>query len=115
MKAGDIVLFKFPQTNLSEGKLRPALAITKLPGEYDDWLICMITTKKRQSRSVYDEIIEKSSQEFKRSGLKSESVIRITRLAVVNQGILLGSIGNVSNTLLGRVRKNLSHWINPPE
>ena len=39
VKEGHVVLFRFPQTDLKEGKLRPALVIKKLPGEYDDWLI----------------------------------------------------------------------------
>lgn len=37
--AGQITLFHFPQTNLQEGKLRPALIIGQLPGSFDDWLI----------------------------------------------------------------------------
>lgn len=37
MKAtGKVVLFRFLQTNLEEGKLRPALLLAKIPGEYDD-------------------------------------------------------------------------------
>lgn len=44
-QAGQIVLFRFPQTNLEEGKLRPALLLGKLPGPYDDWLICMISSQ----------------------------------------------------------------------
>lgn len=111
MKAGKIVLFKFPQTDLEEGKLRPALVITKLPGNYDDWLICMISTKKHQFHSKYDELLLENSEEFKLSGLKSESIIRSTRLAVVNNDILLGSIGNISDKLLNRIRVNLSDWI----
>ena len=35
-QAGQIVLFKFPKVDLEEGKLRPVLLISKLPGEYDD-------------------------------------------------------------------------------
>jgi hypothetical protein len=38
-RAGQIVLFRFPRTDLGEGKLRPALLLGRLPGEYDDWLI----------------------------------------------------------------------------
>lgn len=113
MKPGKIVLFKFPQTDFTEGKLRPALVIEKLPGDYDDWLICMISTKKDQYQSGYDEIISKNSAEFKNTGLKEESIIRTTRLAVVNEGILIGSIGNITNDLLDKIRKNLSAWINP--
>jgi len=44
-QAGQIVLFRFPQTDLEEGKLRPALLLGRLPGEYDDWLICMISSQ----------------------------------------------------------------------
>jgi mRNA interferase MazF len=42
-KAGQIVLFEFPQTDLVAGKPRPALMIAKLPGGYEDWLICMVS------------------------------------------------------------------------
>lgn len=38
---GQIVLFRFPQTDQTEGKLRPALVLRRLPGKFDDWLICM--------------------------------------------------------------------------
>lgn len=43
-KVGQIIIFQFPHTDLTEGKLRPALLLAKLPGEYDDWLICMISS-----------------------------------------------------------------------
>lgn len=35
-KAGQIILFKFPQANLKIGKLRPALLLAALPNSYDD-------------------------------------------------------------------------------
>ena len=44
-KGGQLVLFRFPQTDLEEGKLRPALLLAKVPGEYDDGLICMISSR----------------------------------------------------------------------
>ena len=40
IEEGQIVLFRFPQTDLRDGKHRPALVIRKVPGDYDDWLIC---------------------------------------------------------------------------
>jgi len=49
-RAGQVVLFRFPRTDLGEGKLRPALLLGKLPGEYDDWLICMISSQMRHYR-----------------------------------------------------------------
>ncbi|MEB3308797.1 MAG: hypothetical protein VKJ02_01030 [Snowella sp.] len=36
MKSGDIVLIRFPQTDLKPGKLRPALGIAISPSRYPD-------------------------------------------------------------------------------
>lgn len=36
-QAGQMVLFRFPQTDLEQGKL-PALLLAKSPGEYDGLL-----------------------------------------------------------------------------
>ena len=38
-KEGQIVLFRFPNTDYTEAKLRPAVLIKKVPGEHNDWLI----------------------------------------------------------------------------
>ena len=83
--AGQIVLFKFPQTDLTIGKLRPALLIKPLSNSYDDWLVCMISTKTGQELIGLDEIIAPNNQDFKQTGLKSESVFRVSRLAVVSE------------------------------
>jgi len=53
-----LVLFRFPQTDQSAGKLRPALVLRKLPGLYDDWLICMISSQLSQRVDGMDEIID---------------------------------------------------------
>ncbi|MCQ3979115.1 MAG: hypothetical protein DPW09_37315 [Anaerolineae bacterium] len=31
-KSGQVILFQFPQTNMAQGKLRPAILLGKLPG-----------------------------------------------------------------------------------
>ena len=49
---GQIVLFNFPQTDQKIGKLRPALVLRRLPGRFDDWLICMISSQLHQQQRV---------------------------------------------------------------
>lgn len=49
---GQIVLLRFPQTNKMEGKLRPALVIRQLPVQYDDWLICMVSSQIDQKYPI---------------------------------------------------------------
>jgi len=110
-KPGQVVLFRFPQTDLEGGKLRPALLLGKLPDEYDDWLICMISSQTRQYIPGFDEIVQEGDPDYIQSGLKLPSVIRIGRLAVVEGDILLGSIGKISTTRLKLIKERLSSWL----
>lgn len=110
-EAGQVVVFRFPQTDLEEGKLRPALLLGKLPGGYEDWLICMISSQTRQYMAGFDEIVQENDEDFGASGLKVTSVVRVGRLAVVSGEILIGAIGQVSRERLSRVKKHLSDWL----
>jgi len=111
IQEGSIVLFRFPQTDQSRGKLRPALVLRKLPGKYDDWLICMISTQLAQQVDGLDEQIREDDQDFKNSGLKVPSLFRVSRLAVVEESIFLGMIGSISRARLSRIKTVLSDWI----
>jgi len=110
-KAGQVVVFRFPQTDLAEGKLRPALLLGQLPGEYDDWLICMISSQIQHYIKGFDELVRENDEDFEQSGLKVTSVIRAARLAVVSGSILLGAIGQISRERLERVRQNIAKWL----
>lgn len=111
IQEGQIVLFKFPQTNQTAGKLRPALVIRKLPILHDDWLICMVSSQLYQKVPEFDEIIKNEDADFLQSGLKTTSIIRIARLAVVNKSVLLGSIGNIGAERLVSIKRKLCTWI----
>ena len=60
---------------------------------------------------TFDEIIKPSDDDFESSGLKTASVIRVSRLAVVEKSILLGRIGHIHSQRLERIRKVLSNWL----
>jgi mRNA interferase MazF len=109
-QAGNIVLCRFPQADLETGKLRPALLLGKLR-EYDDWLICMISSQIRHYLSNFDELVQVNDADFVQSGLRKESVIRVERLAVVEEEILLGEIGEISEERLGRIKRRLAEWL----
>lgn len=110
-RPGQIVLFRFPQADLSEGKLRPALLLSQVPGPYNDWLVCMVSYQLRQYIADFDELIGEGDSDFSQSGLKSPSVIRVGRLAVVEDEMLLGSTGEIGSDRLDRIRKRLLDWI----
>lgn len=110
-RAGQVVLFRFPQTDLAQGKLRPALLLAKLPGNRDDWLMCMVSSQLSQFLPEFDEIMQQADADYADSGLKVPSVIRVGRLAVIAEGILLGSVGEIGAGRLQRIKDHLAAWI----
>lgn len=110
-RAGQIVVFRFPQTDLVVGKIRPALLLAPLPSGYNDWLVCMISSQTRQTILGIDEAIFSSDPDFSQSGLKNDSIIRLTRLAVVSDSIFLGTTGEISADRLENLKNKLAHWI----
>jgi mRNA interferase MazF len=108
---GKIVLFRFPQTDQTSGNLRPALVLRKLPGSYDDWLICMISSQLSQKINEFDELISPDDDDFIKSGLKETSLFRIARLAVIEKSIFPGAIGEISADRLCRIKTSIADWI----
>ncbi len=111
MQAGQICLIRFPRTDLAVGNLRPVLVLSQLPGPYDDWLICMISSQLRQRIEELDEVIDENSPLFKESGLKVSSVIRASRLAVVDGAMLLGAIGALPEEHVKQIKLRIAGWL----
>ena len=91
--------------------LPAALLLSQLPGDYDDWLICMISSQTRHYIPQFDEIIQEHDSDFAQSGLKIASMIRVGRLAVVEGRIQLGAAGQISPERLLRIKNRLAAWI----
>ena len=108
---GYVVLFRFPQTDQQNGKLRPALVLRQLPGKFKDWLICMISSQLHQEIQGFDELVTPEDSDFIESGLKLPSIIRVGRLAVVEESIFLGRLGRINNKRLDSIREKLAGWI----
>jgi len=108
---GQVVLFRFPRTDQVAGKLRPALVLRGLPGPYHDWLVCMISTRLYHAVPGIDDIIPDTDPDFASTGLKSTSLIRLTRLAVVSADIFEGTLGQLAASRLERLRTRLGEWL----
>jgi mRNA interferase MazF len=111
MKEGDIVLALLPQTD-GRGKHRPAVVLRRMPG-FGDLLVCGISTQLRQQVADFDEIIEPSEADFKTSGLKASSLIRLGFLAVHPDSNFIGTIGSLSDQRHQRLLFKLSTHLQP--
>lgn len=111
IQEGQVVLFRFPQTDQTAGKLRPALVLRRCPGLHDDWLLCMISSQPHHELVGIDEVVHTTHGDFAQTGLKLTSVVRVTRLAVVAGGLLHGAIGTLADSRLKRIRQCLARWL----
>jgi len=90
MNQGDLLLVKYPYSNLVNYKIRPALVVSNNPfnATHDIW-ICPITTKqKAQNISVDDGIIE--------GALDKQSYANTTKVSTTNEEAILKKIGALS-------------------
>ena len=111
MKPGDIVLIRFPQTDLLIGKLRSALVVAIAPGRHADLLLALVSSRTYQAIPQFDEIVDPSDSDYAITGLKVRSVVRLARLASVEASVINARLGNISSKRLRQIRKRLSDWL----
>ena len=112
MKEGDVLLAALPQWDGSL-KERPALFLQRMP-PFQDFLICGISTQLQQAMPGFDETIAPADVDFRTSGLKAASLIRLGYLVVLPRSEFKGRIGSVSAARRKRLLTRLSDFLRPP-
>jgi mRNA interferase MazF len=111
MNPGDIVLIRFPQTDLQAGKLRPALVVAIAPGRHTDLLLALITSHTAQAVPQFDEIIDSSDADYAATGLKVRSAVRLARLATVEPTVINARLGHIALDRLQQIKRRLANWL----
>lgn len=109
MTEGDVALTPLPQAD-GHTKPRPAVLLRQLP-PFGDWLVCGVSTQLHQEVVGFDEIIERTHPDFRRSGLKAPSLIRLGFLVVLPADRLLGVLGSVSTERHQRLLQRLGTFL----
>ncbi|MCC6123512.1 MAG: type II toxin-antitoxin system PemK/MazF family toxin [Pirellulales bacterium] len=113
MKPGDVVLLQLPQMAGGPPKLRPALVLARLPGPYQNVLLCGISTQLRELQPDWDELIDSRDVDYASSGLHRPSAIRLSYLFSTDAKELSGRIGSISPARMNRVLERLSKYLGP--
>src|SRR3989338_841008 len=92
MSKGRIVLIPFPFTDLSGQKVRPALILHASCG--DDCIVAFISARI-EKRNPFDVRISASEA----NGLKTESVVKVDKLATLQKKIVIGELGVAEQTV----------------
>ena len=109
MKEGDVVITPVPQAD-GELKDRPTIFLREMP-PYRDLLVCGVSTQLHQHVGNFDETISSADEDFKSSGLRSTSLIRLGFLAVLPRHSVLGTIGSISTERHKRLLRKLSDYL----
>lgn len=109
MKEGEIVLIPLPQSN-GQYKPRPALLLKKMHFQ-GDFLVVGLSSQLHQHVKGFDIVIDQHHADYKKSGLRSASVVRLGHLAIINETKIPGTIGSISQQVLKQLQQTLGNYI----
>ena len=97
-KVGDIILVKFPFTNLKKSKKRPVL-IVKSENNLNDIVCFQITSNATQSN-----LLKIEKHDLSESVLSLDSYVKYDKCFTINTEIVDKSIAQVNNKLLDKLQ-----------
>lgn len=101
---GKIVLIYFPFTDLTGRKLGPALVL------YDggrDVVVTFISSRIEKYEPETDILISKSHPEFHLTGLKTDSVLKLSKIATLHRRLIAGEVGTIGDQLRNEIDQKI--------
>jgi mRNA interferase MazF len=111
MNEGDVALTPLPQAD-GRTKPRPAILLRQMP-PFGDWLVCGVSTQLQHEVDGFDDQIGPPDADYRMSGLKAPSLIRLGFLVVLPAGRLMGSLGSISPERHQLLLQRLSAFLEP--
>jgi mRNA interferase MazF len=101
---GDVLLVKFPNSDLRSTKLRPALVVqaSYLKTGLSQLIVAMITSRVGRSGYPSRVLIQLASIEGQQSGLLSDSVVMTDNLATIATMEIGRRIGSIDMTIVDK-------------
>lgn len=97
---GDALLIRFPFTDLSGSKRRPAVILAQYP---PDVTVAFISSVIPTPPEPSDVLLQPSAS----TGLKSLSVLRLHKIATLEEGLITRRLGRLSQSLLAAIDQAL--------
>jgi mRNA-degrading endonuclease toxin of MazEF toxin-antitoxin module len=104
--AGAVVLVRFPFSDLSQTKLRPAVVLADVGR--GDCILCQITSKPYGDPSA----IELSTSNFASGSLRVTSYARPAKLFTANQNLITSQVGNLKPDTLRSIAQAVANLVN---
>ncbi|WP_341224867.1 type II toxin-antitoxin system PemK/MazF family toxin [uncultured Arcticibacterium sp.] len=103
--AGNVVVVRFPFSDLSNSKLRPALVLADWGGT--DIILCQITSKNKNEPFT----ISLKNEDFIGGSLPQDSFIRVNKLFTAEKSIILRKAGVIGEPLMKEVESEIMNLL----
>lgn len=102
VRRGSIVLVRYPFSDLSGTKVRPAVILTpdNLLSQMEDVLCLFISSSIPADILPSDFVLEKTHPSFTRTGLQFQSVFRAHKLALLHKSLVVRVLGEADQRLI---------------
>jgi mRNA-degrading endonuclease toxin of MazEF toxin-antitoxin module len=109
VRRGSVVLIRFPFTDLTGAKVRPALVLTPdhLLPRLEDVLCLFISSAMPGELFPTDFVLEPGHASFLNTGLKRRSVLRMHKLALLHKALVLRVLDEGDQSLMHEVNHRL--------
>ena len=109
IRRGSVVLIRYPFTDLTGIKVRPAVVLTPDPllNEIDEVLCLFISSTLPVYILPTDIILEPLHPSFKSTGLKHRSVLRTHKLALLHRSLVVRILGETDDALMKDINDKL--------
>lgn len=97
---GSVVLARFPFTDLSGDKRRPALVVSRDNDRRTDLVVCFITSVPRTGPDMVP------LEAGRVTGLKVPSVVRFDKIATLERSVFTGKLGDAPAAWLAAHRRD---------
>lgn len=102
LAVGTVVLVRFPFSDLSNSKLRPAVVLAD--ADRGDWILCQITSKPYADTKA----IEVNNSDFERGSLAVVSYARPAKLFTANSDIMTRAVSTLQKAKLDEILRDVA-------
>ncbi len=113
-RPGEIVHAAFPFTDLTSAKRRPCLVLAQCDWP-EDFLVAFITSSSGAPASARAVDVGPSHAEWRKTGLKRSSLIRVDKLTTLHESVISGAIGVLPEDVMKAVREKLRTLLCPSD
>ena len=102
---GTVVLIKFPFSDLTKIKLRPALVLAT--ASKNDFILCQITSKRYGD----DKSVKLQTKDMGNGLLHKLSYVRYTKIFTANDSIIVSELGKIKNNKFDTIINSLIDFL----